>query len=424
MLFPGKMSGRDVGVCLEAALDVSRSNAAVSQLLHEAGRRAGEILANVDHSPLGSVVLARDELFTGRNPNLLLVEPRSLVITGLYATQDRGAETWACALLLTQDRDVQIIGLAEDGCIPYAASCRAAELNAAIQRDIWHPLHDISRVVGDIKREAGKLQKSADKLEKQLTTLRWSNIVFAQWVGLIEQSEALLQQAESLRFWQDCLRDALEVVDLRSGEIRHMATNQWLLDETMAALQQFNHPRIQELSKKLLAQAPDWLTFLDGLAQPLADWQARTAQHFANPQWAAFFQANVARMWRLEHAVHHNGHRHYSQALAETRLWVAEFVADDPVAHALAQDLLYLLERVVRTSSAAETINSVLRPFMNNRRESTDQTSRQLFLNLFWLWFNMHPFDRGPRAGKSPYQLAGINLGTEDWLTLLGYPPD
>jgi hypothetical protein len=47
-----------------------------------------------------------------------------------------------------------------------------------------------------------------------------------------------------------------------------------------------------------------------------------------------------------------------------------------------------------------------------------------LFLNLFALWFNLHPFERGPRKGKSPYELAGIDLGTEDWLTLLGFPPD
>ena len=40
------------------------------------------------------------------------------------------------------------------------------------------------------------------------------------------------------------------------------------------------------------------------------------------------------------------------------------------------------------------------------------------------LWFNMHKFDRGPRQGKSPYDIAGIDLGTDDWLTLLGYPPD
>lgn len=384
LLLPGKVSGRDIEECLEAALDVSRSNATVSHLLHEAGRRAGEILSKVDHSPLGPVVLARDELFTGRNPNLLLVEPHSLVITGLYATQDRDAETWACALLLTQDRGVQIAGLAEDGCIPYAASCREAGLDTAIQRDTWHPLYDTSRVIGDVEREARRLQKAAAKLEKQLTTRRWTDTAFAKWVSLTECSEALRQQASRLRFWGDCLQDSVEIVDLCSGEIRDANINGWLLGETLAGLRQLDHPRIQVLTDKLTAQAPDLLTFLNALAQPLADWQARTAQHFPDPQWAAFFQSTVAHLWRLEHAVR-NGHRQYAQALAEACQWVAEFVTDDPTAHTLAQDLLSLLERVVRTSSAAENINSVLRPFMNSRRESTDQTSRQLFLNLFWL---------------------------------------
>jgi hypothetical protein len=82
------------------------------------------------------------------------------------------------------------------------------------------------------------------------------------------------------------------------------------------------------------------------------------------------------------------------------------------------------LERKVRTSSAAETINSVLRPYLNGRRECTDRVSRQMFLNLFALWFNLHKFERGPRQGKSPYELGGIDVGAEDWLTLLGFPPD
>ena len=78
----------------------------------------------------------------------------------------------------------------------------------------------------------------------------------------------------------------------------------------------------------------------------------------------------------------------------------------------------------MRISCAAETINSVLRPYLVRRRECTELHNRQLFLNLFVLWFNMHKFDRGPRKGQSPYQIAGIDLGTDDWLTLLGYPPD
>ena len=422
MILPGGVSGRSIGDCLEAALDVSRSNATVSQLLHEAGRRAGEILEGVDHSPMGAVVLARDEIFTGRDPNLLLVEPHTLVIAGLYATQDRGAETWACALLLTQDRKVQITGLAEDGCIPYAASCRLAGLDAAIQRDTWHPQYDVSRVVGDLRREARKIEKATAKLEKQLTTKKWTETVFEEWVNLVKHREALLQQIEQLRFWQDCLRDAFEIVDLRSGEIRDIAINRWLLDETLHGLGQLAHSRIQKLAKKLAAQAPDLLTFLAGLAHPLQNWQARTTHHFPDPDWATFFQSTVARLWRLEHAVR-NGHQQFLEVLNQTQQWVAELIADDPVALALAEELLNILERVVRTSSAAEAVNSVLRPYFNGRRESTDQTSRQLFLNLFALWFNMHKFDRGPRKNKSPYQLAGIDLGTDDWLTLLGYPP-
>jgi hypothetical protein len=422
LLMPGGVSGRTIDDCLQVAFDCGRSTGSISELLHRAGQRAGEVLAQVNHAPLGAVVLARDELFTGRDPNLLLVEPHSLVITGLYAVTDRDAETWACALLLTQDRQVQIVGLAEDGCIPYAASCRLAQLDAAIQKEVWHPLTDAQQVITDIEREALREMTAAEKLEKRLNK-RWTEAEFEQWVTVTQRAESLLEQSVQLRLWHACLWDAVEVVDLRSGEIRDRAINHWLLTETLAGLRQLAHPRIQKLVERLDAQAPEWLTFLDGLAQPLAIWHTQLADHFPDRKWAAFFQASVARLWRLEHALR-NGHRNSQAAAVTARQWVAEFVVDDPGAHRLAEDLVTLLERTVRTSCAAEAINSVLRPYLNGRRESTDLLSRQLFLNLFALWFNVHKFDRGPRQGKSPYDLAGIELGTDDWLTLVGFPPD
>ena len=422
LLMPGGVSGRTVDDCLHVAFDRGRSTGSISELLHRAGQRAGEVLEQVNHAPLGAVVLARDELFTGKDPNLLLVEPRSLVITGLYATTDRDAETWACALLLTQDRQVQIQGLAEDGCLPYAASCRLAQLDAAIQKDVWHPLADAGQVITDVEREALREMTAAEKLEKRLRR-RWTEAEFEQWVTVTQRAERLLEQSPQLRFWHECLWDAVEVVDLRSGEIRDRAINQWLLEETLAGLRQLAHPRIQKLVERLDAQAPELLTFLDGLAQPLAAWRARLAQHVPDQKWADFFQARVARLWRLEHALR-NGHPHFQAATVTARQWVAELVAEDPQAHRLAEALVTLLERTVRTSCAAETINSVLRPYLNGRRECTDLLSRQRFLNLFALWFNLHQFDRGPRQGQSPYELAGIEVGTDDWLTLLGYPPD
>jgi hypothetical protein len=423
LALPGGVPDRSAEICLHTAFDEGSSPASLSALSHEAGRRAGEILQEIDHSVLGQVVQARDELFVGRDPILLMVEPHSLAITGLYATADRDAETWGCVLLFTQDRRVQIQGLAEDGCIPYALSCKEAALDAAIQKDVWHPLADVRKVIHDVEREALQKLKVAEKLEKRLRK-HWDEPVFVEWAALSEQCDDLLAQIDHLSFWLECLWESVELVDWRCGDIRSRAINQWLADESLKGIQQLAHPRIQKLAERLENQLPEMLTFLDGIAQPLADWQVQAEQHFQDHTAAACFQDSVARFWRLEHAVRHNGHAEFRKAALEAQQWLALWIEDDPSLQGLAEALLTLLERTVRTSSAAEAINSVLRPYLVRRRECTDLASRQLFLNLFVLWFNLHKFERGPRKGKSPYEIAGIDLGTDDWLTLLGYPPD
>jgi hypothetical protein len=235
--------------------------------------------------------------------------------------------------------------------------------------------------------------------------------------------EELLAQSEQLRFWRGCLWDAVELVDWRSGEIRNLAINQWLAGESLKAMKQLPHPRIQALVTRLEGVLPEMLTFLNGIEQPLAHWQVQAQEHFKDPQAVAYFQSQVARLWRLEHALR-NGQTQFQKTVVEAKHWLANGIVTNPATQELAEKLLSLLESVVRTSSAAETINSVLRPYLDRRRECTDLVSRQLFLNLFVLWFNLHKFDRGPRKGKSPYELAGIDLGTDDWMTLLGYPPD
>ena len=420
--FPGGASERSARDCLEVAFDVGRSPAFLSLLLHQAGIRAGKIIEKVNHSVLGPVMQARDELFVGREPILLMVEPHSLVITGLYATSDREAETWGCVLLFTQDRQVQIQGLAEDNCIPYAASCKTIHLDAAIQKDVWHPLEDVRKVIKDVEREAFRKLVAADKLEKRLRK-HWEEADFAELVRVTKQMDDLLTQSDQLRFWRICLWDAVELVDWRSGEIRNRPINQWLADETLKEMKRLPHARIQKLVEQMENVIPDMLTFLDGIDQPLANWQVQAEEHFKDPKVVAYFQSQVARLWRLEHALR-NGQKQFHHTAVVAKQWLADWLIADPATQGLAEKLLSLLESAVRTSSAAETINSVLRPYLNRRRECTDLLSRQLFLNLFVLWFNLHKFDRGPRKGKSPYELAGIDLGSDDWLTLLGYPPD
>jgi len=180
---------------------------------------------------------------------------------------------------------------------------------------------------------------------------------------------------------------------------------------------------VKKLVTSLENQYDELLTFLDWLEVQLVPWQRRLARVFSDPADRAFFQATVARAWRLNRALV-NGHKQFSDQAAYAQALLAELVAGDDEARKLAEELLTILEQTIRTSCAAEAINSILKPYLWVKRSFQSKRTAQNFLNLFILCFNMHVFKRGKRAGKSPFQWAGIKVETDDWLEALGYPAE
>ena len=155
-------------------------------------------------------------------------------------------------------------------------------------------------------------------------------------------------------------------------------------------------------------------------------WRRKLARILPDAQEQLFFERTVARAWRLSRALV-NGHRQF-RSEAEFAL---DLVADDEKLRALSDELLNILENVIRTSCAAETVNSVLKPYLRVKRSFQSRETAQNWFNLFRLWFCMHPFKRShKRQGQSPVQLAGIRVSapdgreTDDWLEALGYPAD
>jgi len=99
-----------------------------------------------------------------------------------------------------------------------------------------------------------------------------------------------------------------------------------------------------------------------------------------------------------------------------------DFLADNPALQPLVQPLHDVLDAACRASSLVENLNGLLKQFLHNRRSFRNPTTLQLYLNLFTLWHNMRIYQRGKRQGQSPYQMAGIQTPSDDWLVLLGYP--
>jgi hypothetical protein len=437
LLLPGGVTLRPMQDCLQVALDVTRSVGFLSEFINEAGRRAGTILDEIDYSPLGDIILARDETYFNDWAFLIGVDPCTYVLLAGQVEESCDGETWGLSLAFDQSRvGLQIVGLAEDGARFYPRSQREAgallgvDFSVPVQKDIWHTEDKAAQTVVDLERIALRKLTSAEKMIDKLPDLPWDEAAFDACAQVEEDAEGLVELSGQVRFWYGCLCDALEIVDWRSGEIRDRETNQWLLRETIQALQQLNHPRVRQLVTHLREQQDELLTFLDWLEVQLVPWQRKLARALPDVQDQLFFQRTVARAWRLNRALV-NGHRQF-RAQAESALaLVADLVADDEHLQALAEELLNILENVIRTSCAAETVNSVLKSYLWVKRSFQSRETAQNWFNLFRLWFCMHLFKRSTkRQGKSPFQLAGIKVytpdgrETDDWLEALGYPAD
>lgn len=394
----------------------------LSDVLSEAGERAGEVLAQIDTAPLGTVIVVRDETFFQGLPLLLVIDPVSTTILQAVVAPDRQAETWGIVLLMVEEQGAKLGGVVEDLARMYPASLAEADLTLDVQKDVWHIEREGAQLLLDLERAALRATRQVLAVEKQLRK-NWDGALFAeQYIPAVAQEERLYAQHAAFANWLGHLCDVLEVVDWRSGEIRNRTINGWLLTETLQALDAIAHPAVTQWVATLRRYQAQLLTYLDWLAAALAPYEMALAQQLTCPQVRTQFMRQVARHWRLRQMVV-NGQAHFRSAAqaAQAALHLA-LGHCAPVAQ-FSERLLTLLDATCRASSLIENINGLLKQFLRQRKAFPSPQALQRYLNLFTLWHNLRIYQRGKRQGQSPYQRAGIHTASPDWLTLLGYPP-
>lgn len=417
---PGKAALRPTGEILQEAFDQKRSPAWLNTLLHQAGSKAGAIFRGVDTSSLQNVLVIRDETFLHGQSLLMVIEPVSSVILLLIVCDDRQADTWATALLMSQEGGATISSLVEDMARMYPKSIKEAGLDADVQKDCWHFQRDGGKALRDLERAAFRLTGEVVKLEQQLLK-EWDDTVFMEKYIPTVDKEAIMY-AQHACFAQNLahIADSLETVDWRSGEIRDPADNEWLFEEALTATSEVDHPSAKKWVKMARRQQKHFFTSLRWLNAALPAYRQQLNPVIASEEQESFIRL-VARRWRLRQALI-NGHTRFRSEADVAGDALDQFVGVDENKWQLVEALEDLLNATCRASSMIENVNGLLKAFLHNHRAFSSPETLQLYLNLFVLWHNMRVFVRGKRRGKSPYQWAGIDVGADDWLTLLGYP--
>ena len=80
------------------------------------------------------------------------------------------------------------------------------------------------------------------------------------------------------------------------------------------------------------------------------------------------------------------------------------------------KELIYSqLDMIVQSSALVETINSIIRTYLNTTRNHITQN----FLNLIMFYHNHRRYSAGKRKGKTPMEILTKEKQHKDWMTLL-----
>ncbi len=409
MLSESGVSQRGVTSCLKELLNTSVSLGWVNGELTRMERAAAAAMANWEPARLES--LSGDEIFSHGQPNLLVVGNESLYIYALSRQDDHDGETWGCLLLDMPDH----VQFASDAGKGLAAGAAVAGLNRH-QLDWDHLLRPLwGQATRLEKRAYAALEAVEERVAKfdQAHTPKRLQQHLAKWEKLVEKADENILEADTFCQIARDVDDHFALIDLQSGFLCDAAEGSRRLRVLGRQLARLSGRIYRKLATNLQNWAFDLFSYQFSLRQALAPLQS---------VYGSEAIAALCRIWQCEAdekrrclslPERQQRQQIWKQSLdeayallGESRLWVAW------------DALVSVLERSWRGSMLAECVNSLLRPVLNQRKQ-TDQGCLELFRFLH----NVRPFARGKRAGHSPAQLVGIDL-PDDPLSLLRLAPE
>ncbi len=379
----------------------------------QAQEQAKAFNAKADLSPIEHSAL--DELFSQGDPVLAGVDLNSGYLFGLELREGRSGEDWAEVLAQAKAQGLDLSVVVKDAAKGIASGVQAVFPGAEQRDDCFHVLYEMNKVRRQLEQRAYGAIGREEEAENALAKIRAK-----------DQRRRLRQKRKIARARRECqqaiarfdafeaasaqVREAMEYVDLATGELRSAEQAQHLMVQAAQAIERIDAPGCQKFAGYLVNRAPGL-----SLASAALNTQLR-ALASAYPQCTVSLACLV---WRLVSAC--KDRSAYWQRHANTRLLAGAYARVQALLGSKTDVLLDtvkgLLDKRYRASSAIEGFNAALRPYLYVHKGVT-----QNFLELFRAHYNLRTRRWGRHKGTSAHEcLTGTPV--EDWLSLLGYPP-
>jgi hypothetical protein len=402
----GHASREGIQHCLEEMLGEHVSLGTISAIIHEAGQRAQEWLAQ--QMPEGMRDLAIDEQYGSQRGQAYLNIVDAL--TGfVYASVPPVAvdgESWSILFLYMKDQGLQWRVAVSDGGKAIQDAVQEVTPEIIHQRDVWHVLHECQKVQKRVDRSLHLLQEQTPVVERQAKRVALGykprgKKPKTDVVAHAKDVEQMEYVATSLHYLSAELQRLLEIVVLTDQGILASQARQEELNTLLELFAELCEATSQSLKKEIEKLVRHMQLALPGLIAfcPALD----AVQHQAYDQLGVAAVHLIGWAWQRRAIL---GPKRDQLVAAFPPSWQVEVAA-----------LLGAWDEAVRSSSAVENWHSILRPFIAVHRHLTAS-----MLAILAVWHNHRVASRGVHKGQSPLIRSGLAKEPTDWLDALGYP--
>jgi hypothetical protein len=354
-------------------------------------------------------------MFSQGDPVLAGVDLESGYLFGLSLRESRSGADWAEVLRVGQAQGLDLSVVVKDAGLGIDAGVREVFPNAERRDDCFHALYEMNKVQRQLEQRAYAAITHEHEEEKKLGKIRAH-----------DKPQRREQKRQLAKARRDCCKaieryerfaaakrkahEAMEYIDLKSGELRTGEQTQSMLEAAADEMQSLDYTKSKEVARYIRNRAP-------GLSLAIADLHARLQALF--PLYTLEAVCLAGLILRLVGVL--RTHRRplpltdQSRQLLGAFAWLKNLLGEKT--DELLEAVKALLEKHHRASSAIEGFNAALRPHLYVHKGVT-----QNFLELFRAYYNLRTRRSGRHKGTSPHQcLTGSPVN--DWLSLIGFPP-
>ena len=373
----------------------------LSGLVNHTGTIAGLIL-NDERVTSAFQAAACDEIFFHQQPILTVVEPDSMAIGAIEKMGNRTAESWQAVLSHFPKLRYVVSDLAR-GLI------KGVQLSGNLlhQGEMFHFFRDVGRTTQRLERHLQRLLKEeTDAWDKwcagRIYTPTLENTL-AKINTFLAQMEQYYQTIErlSLAFWP--------IMD--NGRLLTEKQAKLILTEVRSRLSSLVDAfGLADLIKQVRNAQTHCLSYIREISRKLGQLVATLPDTLPIPKSHLLRLAIEDVCLRYAFWQGARVHDEYLQ-LWETLWPLGDYLATFGSLLRQVEKILYTPKRA---SSLVESVNSKLRTVQYIKKQVSQE-----YLWLLALKHNLEPFAHGKRQGHSPFELLGIDLGTNDWVDLV-----